>query len=299
MSVILPTEPIPAIKTWEAFDLLIIGDKSIGKSGFLASIPNYLLLDPEDGMDSYPGYKIKLTNWQDHLDVLRLLSDAPKGKYAGVGLDTLNSSYDLCSIAVCKKLKVSHPSEVPHGGGWGRVTTEFTNWLTAMRLLGYHIVGTCHSTITEVKILARAYNRWIPAFVGGGPSSTYAGVLKKFKILGFMTFDEVTKPATRIADPKTGKMVVDVRVDATDVTVETRVIHFKPSNYWIAGDTSHMLPDKIILSDRWEEDWARFTEAWGTGQGHTLVEEEIQTTGHQVEGGERWVRKERKKEDHY
>jgi hypothetical protein len=151
------------------------------------------------------------------------------------------------------------------------------------------MVATCHSTIMEVNIQSRQYNRWIPAFVGGGPTSTYGGVLKKFKVLGFMTMEDVVKPSARQIRTDQGgiREQIDVRVDTTDmVSKEGRVIHFTPSNYWIAGDASHMLPDKVELSSDWREDWSRILAAWGTGEGaHQLAEADIKTTGHQVAAG--------------
>lgn len=289
MSITLPSEPTPAVETWEAYPFLIIADKSVGKSGFLASIPDYLLCDPEGGLRGYPGLKVELQTWQDHLELLDKLSKAGRGSYAGLGLDSLNVSYDLCSIFKCQQMKVSHPSEVPHGNGWGRITAEFNNWLTQIRLLGYHIVATCHSTIMEVSISSRQYNRWVPAFVGGGPSSTYQQVLKKFKVIGFMTMEEVVKPPARQVRTDQGgiREQTDVRADVTDLKAsEGRVIHFAPSSYWIAGDTSHMLPKKVTLSDDWREDWAKVVQAWGTGESaHLLANEDVATTGQQVEEG--------------
>jgi hypothetical protein len=113
MAIKLPSEVTPAIQSVEGYPFLIIGDKSVGKSGFLASIPDYLLVDPEAGLKGYPGLKVELENWQDHLDLLETLAKAGKGSYAGIGLDSLNVSYDHCSIHMCKKMKVTYPPRFP------------------------------------------------------------------------------------------------------------------------------------------------------------------------------------------
>ena len=283
----LPTEPLPATTDITAFNMLLMGDPGIGKSSFLASIPNYLLVDPINGMKGLPGLKVQLQSWNDHLDLPEKLSKIPRGAYAGIGLDLLNISYDICSAYITKILKVNHPSELAHGTGWTRVTTEFTKWLQSMTLLGYHIVGTCHTTIMEVRLNTRQYNRWIPAFVGGSAQSAYANTLKLFDIKGFMCTEMIAAPPVRQATTKEGgiKSTVDTRVDMSDLQfTENRVIHFTPSNNWLAGDTSQMLPNKVVLGTDWREDWNMILKAWGSeGKGMTVLDESVETTGQQVE----------------
>jgi hypothetical protein len=282
----LPTESVPATQNITDYNFLIMGDPGIGKSSLLASIPNYLLVDPIFGMKGLPGLKVNLGSWQDHLDLPERLSKIPRGAYAGIGLDTLNISYDICSAYVSKILKISHPSEMAHGTGWTRVTTEYTKWLQSMTLLGYHIVATCHTTIMEVKLNTRTYNRWIPAFVGGSAQSAYANTLKLFDIKGLMCTELIASPPVRQTVTKEGgvKSTVDTRVDMTDLQfTEGRVIHFAPSNNWLAGDTSQMLPDKVVLGTDWREDWNLILKAWGSeGRGHTVLDEVVETTGQQV-----------------
>jgi len=289
--IILPTEPRPAVRQEITdYNFCIMGDPGIGKSRLLASIPNYLLIDPIFGMKGMPGLVVNLQSWADHLELPEKLGRMPKGAYAGIGLDMLNISYDLCSAHICRLLKISHPSELAHGTGWTRVTTEFTKWLQNMTLLGYHLVATCHTTITEVTVGSRQYSRWIPAFVGGSAQSAYANTLKLFDIKGFMCMDTIMTPPTKKTVTKEGgvKATVDTRVDVSDLLVsEARVIHFAPSNSWLAGDTSQMLPKKVILTDDWREDWALIKEAWGTGEGaHQMADQDIETGGQQVQAAE-------------
>lgn len=276
----LPTAIVPAITDWTAYKWLLMGDQGIGKSGFLASIPDYLLVDPAAEMLGYPGLKVTLTSWQDCLDLLNQLARSKGAGFKGLALDCLNVIYDHCAAHVISELRIKHPSDLAHGTGWTKITTEFVSWLRNMMLLGLHTVATCHTTITEVKVKNVTYNRWIPAFVGGGPNSTFAYVQKMFDIVGFMTFEEVSAPPT---SKKSGATTVDLRADVTDLLTETRVVHFAPSTYWTAQDTSGQLPDKVFLTDDWRQDWPLVTTAWGTGdRAHRLAEEPVQTEGLEV-----------------
>lgn len=281
----LPNEVVPAVQDITAYHFLIQGDPGIGKSGLLASIPDYLLIDPEDKMRGYPGLKTVLRNWKDHLDLPNVLARAPRDLYAGIGLDSLNVSYDHCTSWIMTNNKFSgvsysHPGEAPQGQAWNRITAEFLRWLRDITILGYHIVATCHTNITEVKTRNVAYNRWIPAFPGGSPTSTYFGVIKAFDIVGFMCIEDVVKPPTKQVF---GKTVVDVRADVSDlVAEESRVIHFDESPYWLANNRGGQLPDTVVLTNRWQDDWRLIVQAWGTGAGvHGLAEEEVETSGGQ------------------
>lgn len=280
-----PDTAVPAVADLTANNILITGDYGIGKSGLLAST-GYLIIDPESKMKSYPlkPAAVTVTTWQDHKDVIKELAKNP-GTYKGIGLDSLNVSYDQCTAWVMKNVKfngvfLSHPSESPQAA-YPRVTNEFITWLREVTYLNYHVVATCHTTIAEITSKnGSKYNRWIPAFTGSSTSSTYASVLKVFSIVGFMTMEEIVKPSTTITPMSKGKAVVDVRVDATRLDVkDTRVIHFSQSPNWLANNKLNSFPDKVVLTDNWAEDWDLLKAAWGKGDGHEEGEEEIKTEG--------------------
>lgn len=284
--IILPDEVVPAISDLTANNILIYGDYGIGKSGLLAST-GYLIANPEseNKIRQYPCLPVQLKNWQDHKDFVTALSKAEEGKYKGVGLDSLNISYDHCLTWVMANikfngLKLSHPSENPTTA-YPRITMEFINWLREITYLGYHVVATCHSNITEVKSPSGySFNSYIPSFTGGSATSTYAGVLKVFSVIGFMTMEEVEKPPTAT---KMGKQVVDVRADGSRILInEGRVIHFNQSKHWLANNKHGGFPDKVVLTNNWEDDWNILKESWGK-EGHTMVEEVVKTEGLEVE----------------
>ena len=183
MTIKLPEEPLPAVQDLTANNILITGDYGMGKSGLLAST-GYMLADPEDKLRAYPDQlRVTLTSWQDHKDFVKQVAAKPAGTYLGLGLDSLNVSYDHClkwvmDTITFNKFKLAHPSENPQMA-YPRITHEFITWLREVTYLGYHIIGTCHVNVAEISDKKGSkYNRWVPAFTGSSPTSTYAAILK-------------------------------------------------------------------------------------------------------------------------
>lgn len=284
MAIILPDEELPAINNITAGNLLIYGDYGVGKSGLLAST-KYLIANPEaeNKIRQYPCLSVQLNSWQDHLDFTKALAIADDGKYPGIGLDSLNISYDYCLAYVMAKVKfngifLSHPSENPTMC-YPRITMEFITWLRELTVLGYHVIATSHANISEVKVGGYSYNSFVPAFTGASPTSTYAGVLKVFSTVGYMCMEEAEKPPTA---KKLGKEAVDVRSDASRIGSENRVIHFKASKYWLANNKRGGFPDTIKLSDDWSQDWNILKDAWGK-ENRQIAKEGVESGGLEVE----------------
>lgn len=281
----LPTEELPAISNITAGNILIYGDYGIGKSGLLAST-KYLIANPEaeNKIRQYPCLSIQLNSWQDHLDFTKALGAAEEGQYPGIGLDSLNISYDYCLAYVMSKVRfngtlLTHPSENPTMC-YPRITMEFIAWLRELTILGYHVIATAHSNISEVKVGGYSYNCFVPAFTGASPTSTYSGVLKVFSTVGYMRMEEAEEKPPTIK--KLGKDAVDIRGDASRIGSEARVIHFKASKYWLANNKREAFPDKVKLPENWADDWKVLQESWGK-RGHTISKEEITSGGLEVD----------------
>jgi len=292
--IVLPKEPLPAVLDLTGNNILITGDYGIGKSGLLAST-GYLLADPEDKLRAYPDIlRVSLKTWQDHRDFVQAVAKEKPGTFQGIGLDSLNISYDQALTWTMKNVKfagsfLTHPSENPQIA-YPRVTHEFVTWLREVTLLGYHVIATCHVNVVEIKDKKGSlYNRWVPAFTGGSPTSTYSAVLKTFPIVGFMTIDDVAvepdkstlRPSTR---PVMGKQVPDVRADSTrlpstDPKNEQRhVIYFKQDPNWLANNKLNGFPDRVILSENWRDDWRLLQEAWNSEDPHEELPEPVETS---------------------
>lgn len=66
-------------------------------------------------------------------------------------IDTVDRAYPLCVDFVCKRLGISHPSEMEFGKGWGAVRTEWERVIQKLNLLGYALVLTAHETDKKIK----------------------------------------------------------------------------------------------------------------------------------------------------
>jgi hypothetical protein len=294
MPITLPDKPIPAVSDLTGNNILIVGDYGVGKSGLLAStstggsdVPlseRYILLDPQDKLRAYPDLlRVTVKSWPEHKEFLNLLAKVKPGTYAGIGLDVLNISYDQCLLWCMKNIKfagsfLSHPSENPQIA-YPRVTIEFISWVRDITLLGFHVIASCHVNLAPIRDKkGNAYDRWIPGFVGGSPNSTYSEILKIFPIVGFMAVDSVEKQAISPAAKRLvmGKMVPDTRSDASrlDETEMAHVIYFKQDPLFLANNKFGGFPDRVVLTENWQDDWRLLQEAWGSGDKHEIMDEE-------------------------
>jgi len=66
-------------------------------------------------------------------------------------IDTVDRAYPLCQDYVCKKLGITHPSEMEYGKGWGSVRAEWERVIQKINLLNYSLVMTAHETDKKVK----------------------------------------------------------------------------------------------------------------------------------------------------
>lgn len=267
----LPTEPqLPNISP-TAFKWLIMAESGMGKSSFLASIPNILITDPDSGCQALPGYVVQVRNWLECKDLLKTLQTGDNLKpYSWIGIDLLNVIYEFCYTHECKRMGIVYPSDLDggkgHGKGWAIITKEFITWLRDMGNLGLPLMGTCHINMVEVEIKARKFSKATPSFPGSGATSTYRKIREAFDIVGYLTVDLTTPtPSTEKDLRKTvspDAQLIGLSSQQTPETSSVRVIHFQPSQYWDAQDTSRQLPAKVILSDQWEEDWSLIQKAW-------------------------------------
>lgn len=265
----LPTSPQSPNLSPTAFKWLIMAESGMGKSSFLASIPDILITDPDSGCQALPGYVVQVRNWMDCKDLLKTLQQGENIKpYSWIGIDLLNVIYEFCYTHECKRMQVAYPSDLDggkgHGKGWAIITKEFIGWLRDMGNLGLPLVGTCHVNMVEVEIKARKFQKATPSFVGSGATSTYRKIKEAFDIVGYLTIDlpigEQEKDLRKVVAPDAA--LIGLAKHQTIETSDTRVIHFQPSQYWDAQDTSRQLPAKVVLSKEWSEDWSTILKAW-------------------------------------
>jgi hypothetical protein len=244
----------------------------MGKSSLLASIPNILIVDPDKGCAALPGFVVDVKDWSDCTSLLKTLQKEDLSRYSWLGLDLLNVVYEYCYAFECKRLGVVYPSDVDAGKGFGKgwaiITKTFISWLRDMGNLGLPLIATCHVNMSLIKVKNREFNRAVPAFPGGSSTSTFQKIKEAFDIVGYLTFDIVETPLS-LAEEKDVRKILAGDVELINLPkhqmielTNTRVIHFQPSQYWDAQDTSRQLPAKVVLPENWEEDWSTILNLW-------------------------------------
>jgi hypothetical protein len=258
-----------------------MGPPGIGKSPFVASMHEagekvfYIDSDISESLIAYSLPKERVVNWSRLVELVKeFLADE---YFEWLAIDTLNGAYDLCYKAVCQEKSIDSPSDLnDYGATWNQISKRFMGPLFAIEKAKKGLICTCHSTITEVFIGTKKYNRWIPSFTGSSVNSAYAKVEGFFKILGFMQKEHVTAPATRLSQSKKGgvKEQLDVRKDVADVVSDQRLIYFQPTENWVAKDRSGKLPSVFTVPEDWHQDWAEFKSAFGSNQTENKITEE-------------------------
>jgi hypothetical protein len=125
MAITLPTEKIKAV-TQNPKNMILFGLPKVGKTTLLATLPNCLILDLEDGSDYVEALKIKVKTVEEILEVCREIKKAGM-PYEFIAIDTVTALEDMCS-----GLAVRLYQETPMGKNW-----EGTNVLTLPNGAGY------------------------------------------------------------------------------------------------------------------------------------------------------------------
>ena len=243
----------------------------MGKSSLLASIPNILIVDPDNGCAALPGYVVQVRNWLDCKDLLKTLQKEDLSMYSWIGLDLLNVMYEFCYNSELKRLGIAYPSDLEggkaRGKGWAMITKEFISWLRDMGNLGLPLISTCHVNMVQLEVKKREFNKAIPSFPGGSATSTFQKVKEAFDIVGYLTFDVTIPPGGEEKDLRKvlppDAHTIELSKHQTPELTTIRVIHFQPSQYWDAQDTSRQLPAKVTLPEDWKEDWKTILNSWG------------------------------------
>ena len=249
---LIPSEPRLPVEPIEKYKLLIHGLSGIGKSSFIASVPNCIIADCERGMLAHSGYIVDIDNW---LRFVSFVDEVLQRQHTFnmVAIDPLDALYNHCWNHILPLLKVKYPSEAAHGVGWDRITSEFMGQLHRLQMAGFGLVCTAHTMVGTVRIRGVEYSKFQPAFVGGSARSAYQRAIDLFDLIGYMHMETEVKP------PKEGK----ISEMATGQLIESaqRVLDFSASQFWVSKDRGGRL-EVVKLPNDWQRDWDALVAAW-------------------------------------
>ena len=218
----LPTQKTPIKVDIRSFVFLVYGAPKIGKTTLCSNIPDALFLCTEQGHNNVEVFQARVASWEDAVQVLAEL-ETSKHSYKAVVVDTVDNLYKFCLDYVCKKLKITHPSDLEYGKGFGLVNNEFQRVLTKLSLLPYGLFLLSHAEEKEQTTRTGKYMKTQPAL----PGAARKLVLGMVDVIAYC--DQLEE-------------VVDGR------TVKRRIIRTKPDQFYEAGDRTGRLPEIINLN---------------------------------------------------
>lgn len=151
---ILDLEPSQVSSDIKEKTILLYGEPKVGKTTLLSKIPKILILDFENGTKYIPNiFKAKITSWEEAQAILRQLKvGKAKEKYEVIALDTIPAAWRMAEDYICRKNKVKNIGDIPYGGGYPALQTEFENFVLGIINLGYGFIWTTHIINTEMEI---------------------------------------------------------------------------------------------------------------------------------------------------
>ena len=151
---ILNLQPTTISRDLKGKYVLVYGAPKVGKTSFAAKFKKNLLCAFEMGYNAIDGiYAQPIQKWSDFKLLLRQLEQpAAKEKFDTVTIDTVSIAYDLCEQFVCAQNSVQKISEIPWGGGYAQVKSEFEACLRKITMLGYGLILIAHQEIRKETI---------------------------------------------------------------------------------------------------------------------------------------------------
>jgi len=203
----------------------IANDFVVHNSTFASKFPDALFLATERGLNSLEVYNEMVTSWAGFKTNLDEIA-AGKHPFKTIVIDTVDNLFRLCSEDVCKKLKVTHESDVPYGKGFGMVNSEFHRALHKLSLLPYGLVLISHSKEKEIDTRTGKVKKIIPTL----PDAARNIVLALVDMILYVDMVPVKD--------KEGKKIIAMK----------RVFRTKPNALFEAGDRTERLPETFDFS---------------------------------------------------
>jgi hypothetical protein len=219
---------LPQSKTPPKFDLselsvLVYGPPKIGKSHLCSQADGAIFLATEAGLNHLETFQVAINTWEEMLAACREIAEG-KHTFKTVVIDTIDNAYRLCSEAFCRKLGITHESDLGYGKGFSLVNNEFHRVLTRLSMLPYGLWLTSHAEEREVETRTGKITRIGPTLPG------------KARKIVFGLVDVILYCDLEVVPGPDGKPIV------------RRVMRTKPGPNYEAGDRTGRLPETIPLN---------------------------------------------------
>lgn len=167
--------------------LLIYGQPKTGKSTFGSQLPRSLFLNFEQGTNALAGIRsVPILRWTDAKKVLaQLRKPQAKEMYDSIVVDTASIAWQLCEKYICQRESVDSIRDVPWGGGWNMLKTEFSEFWREITLLGFGILFIAHSKEKPTEMRDEEGNP-ITAVAPDLPNNAYTIINSIVDIIGYL-----------------------------------------------------------------------------------------------------------------
>lgn len=149
---LLALEPTVITRELSNKYILLAAPYKFGKTTFMCSIPNALILSFEPGLNARAGvYAQKITKWSDVKAVMReLQKPAVQERFKCICFDTIEIAATLCQEFVCAQAGVQTLADVPYGKLYKAYEIEFAKTIRTISMLGYGCIFACHTEVKEI-----------------------------------------------------------------------------------------------------------------------------------------------------
>jgi hypothetical protein len=245
-SVGLPTEICKAISNPSVLKILAAAPPGWGKTEFMMSNPDALLLAFEEGHAFVSGYKIIIDAWDDtkpwtdkngvkHNNLMGVIEDLKEtDRFRTIIIDTVDAMVKILLDYMLPKKKVEHASELgDYGKGWDVAqNTPFRRALNEILKTGRGIGAITHTDVTTAN------------FKSGGKS-------KKETTLPKGIYKQIYAQFDLILHGRFGNRIKGRKV-------RQRLVQTEGSEEILAKNRGGILPPAFIVSENFEERWKEF-----------------------------------------
>jgi hypothetical protein len=153
----------------------VYGDPKIGKTTFASKFPGALFMATEKGQDWVETREpFFIDSWDTLLKWANWFAGHNKFVFGDgmpirtLVIDTVDNLHKMCQDYVCRQMGIGDPGEVPHGGGWARLTKEWERVMNGLRAFPMGMVCVSHARDKEFATKGRKIQRKEPNIGASG-----------------------------------------------------------------------------------------------------------------------------------